>query len=183
MRWPDKIKKGIVDNKSIISSIDIVPTIIDAVGLPPLTSIEGKSVYDVITGKTDQTVRDYAYAAFNYKSQSTEEQFFPHRVIINESFCYIWNSFVVRSDGIKQKPNGWMDVVSSSLDKSEKLKSKIDHMSDRPPEEFYDLGKDPGCWDNLINNKGCQEQVKKFRNYLKKEMFSTNDPERFYYKY
>jgi len=183
MRWPGKIKKGIVDNKSIISSIDIVPTIIDAVGLPPLTSIEGKSVYDVITGKTDQTVRDYAYAAFNYKSQSTEEQFFPHRVIINESFCYIWNSYVERSDGTKQKPNGWMDVVNSSLDESEKLKQKIDHMSDRPPEEFYDLGKDPGCWDNLINNKDYQEQIKKFRNDLKKEMFSTNDPERFYYKY
>jgi len=77
MRWPRIVKKGIVDNKSIISSIDIVPTIIDAVGLLPLTGIEGKSVYNVITGKSDQTIRDYAYAAFNYKSQSTEEQFFP----------------------------------------------------------------------------------------------------------
>jgi len=38
---------------------------------------------------------------------------------------------------------GWMDVVNSSLDKSEKLKRKMDIMSDRPPVEFYNLGKDP----------------------------------------
>jgi len=183
MRWPDKIKMGVVDKKSIVSSIDIVPTIIEAVGLPPLSAIEGNSVYDVITGKTKKTDRDYAYSAFNYKHESSEKEFFPHRAIINETYCYIWNSFVVRSGGTKQMGNGWMDVVNSSLDKSENLKRKMVFMKERPPEEFYDLTKDPGCWDNLINNKDYQEQITKFRHYLKKEMLNTNDPERFYYKY
>ncbi len=53
-----------------------------------------------------------------------QEQFFPHRAIIDESFCYIFNSYVVRSKGIKKKASGWMDVVNSSLSKSEKLKNK-----------------------------------------------------------
>ncbi len=76
-----------------------------------------------------------------------------------------------------------MDVVNSSLGKNEKLKRKMVFMKERPPEEFYDLTKDPGCWDNLINNMDYQEQITKFRHYLKKEMLNTNDPERFYYKY
>jgi len=183
MKWPGKIKKGKIDDESVVSSIDIVPTIIDAVGLPPLTAIEGKSVYHVITGKKNKTERNYAYAAFNYQGNSSEDQFFPHRVIINKSYCYIWNSFVQRSDGAKQKGNGWMDVVNSSMNKSEKLKRKMDFMTKRPFEEFYDLTNDPGCWNNLLNNEDYKEQINKFRQYLKNEMLSTNDPERFYYQY
>jgi hypothetical protein len=57
----------------------------------------------------------------------------------------------------------------------------MDFMAKRPIEEFYDLTKDPGCWNNLINNKDYKEQINKFRQYLKNEMLSTNDPERYYY--
>ena len=183
MRWPDKIKKGIIDKKSIVASIDIVPTIIEAVGLPPLSAIEGESVYEVITGRKEKTDRVYAFAAFNYQHESNEKEFFPHRAIINENYCYIWNSFVARSGGKKQKSNGWMDVVQSSLDKSERLKRKMIFMEERPPEEFYDLTKDPGCWDNLIKKGDYQEQITRFRDYLKMEMSTTNDPERFYFTY
>jgi len=183
MRWPDRIKKGVVDKKSIVSSIDIVPTIIEAVGLPALSAIEGKSVYEVITGRRNKTDRDYAYAAFNYQHESSEDEFFPHRAIINETYCYIWNSFVVRSGGTKQKSNGWMDVVESSLAENGKLKRKISFMENRPVEEFYDLSKDPGCWDNLIDRSDYQKQITTFRHYLKKEMLNTSDPERFYYKF
>jgi N-sulfoglucosamine sulfohydrolase len=92
-RWPGKVKEGKKDEESIISSIDIVPTIIDAIGLPQL-EIEGKSVYDVIVGNKNKTEREYAYASFNYWSQSDEKNHYPHRVIINDNYCYIWNAFV-----------------------------------------------------------------------------------------
>ena len=72
-------------------------------------------------------------------------------------------------------------MVNSSLAKSEKLKKKIESLRNRPNEEFFDLSKDPGCWNNLINNNAYIEQISKFRKELKNEMFSTNDPERFYY--
>ncbi len=182
MKWPNHIKEGIIDDQSIVSSIDIVPTIIDAVGLPPLSAIEGKSVYKVITNEQNKTNRDYAYAAFNYENKSTEDRYFPQRAIINGSYLYIWNSHVERSGGSKQKDiRYWHDVVNSSLAKSEKLKKKIESLRNRPNEEFFDLSKDPGCWNNLINNNAYIEQISKFRKELKNEMFSTNDPERFYY--
>jgi N-sulfoglucosamine sulfohydrolase len=182
MKWPNHIKEGIIDDQSIVSSIDIVPTIIDAVGLPPLSAIEGKSVYKVITNEQNKTDRAYAYAAFNYENKSTEERYFPQRAIINGSYLYIWNSHVERSGGSKQKDiRWWHDVVNSSLEKSEKLKKKIESLRNRPNEEFFDLSKDPGCWNNLINNNVYIEQISKFRKELKNEMLGTNDPERFYY--
>ena len=184
MKWPNHIKEGIIDEQSIVSSIDIVPTIIDAVGLPPLSAIEGKSVYKVFTNEKAKTDREYAYAAFNYQNKSTEDRFFPQRAIINESYLYIWNAHVERSGGSKQKDTRWWhDVVNSSLDKSEKLKKKIESLRNRPNEEFFDLIKDPGCWNNLINDKAYGEQISNFRRELKNEMLSTNDPERFYYQH
>lgn len=184
MKWPNHIKEGVIDDQSIVSSIDIVPTIIDAVGLPPLSAIEGKSVYKVLTNEQDKTERDYAYAAFNYENKSTEDRYFPQRAIINESYLYIWNSHVERSGGSKQKDiRWWHDVVNASLDKSEKLKKKVESLRNRPNEEFFDLSKDSGCWDNLINDNAYSEQISEFRKKLKTEMLDTNDPERLYYEH
>ncbi|MFV0267183.1 MAG: sulfatase [Draconibacterium sp.] len=177
MRWPKKIKEGVVDDKSIVSAIDLVPTILDAAGLLSLGAIEGKSVIDVILGKSAQTEREYAYASSNYRSSCTPEEFFPHRAIIDESFCYIFNSYVVRSEGKKAKYSGWMDVVNSSLSKSEKLKNKIDYMVYRAPEELYDLKEDPGCWHNLAKNTDYEDKLKEYRKKLLKEMEDTADPE------
>ncbi|WP_430817180.1 sulfatase family protein [Carboxylicivirga sp. RSCT41] len=177
MRWPKKIKEGVMDDKSIVSVVDLVPTILDAAGLPSLEAIEGKSFIDVILGKSARTERAYAYASSNYKSNSTQEEFFPHRAIIDESFCYIFNAYVVRTDGKKKKASGWMDVVNSSLTKSEKLKNKIEYMEYRAPEELFDLKNDPGCWNNLAQNSDYADQIKEYRKKLLKEMKETADPE------
>jgi N-sulfoglucosamine sulfohydrolase len=177
MRWPKKIKEGVIDEKSIVSSIDLVPTILDAAGLPSLEEIEGKSIIDVILGKSAQTNREYAYASSNYYANSKPEWFFPHRAIIDKSFCYIFNSYVVRSEGKKAKINEWMEVVNLSLSKSEKLKKKIDYMVYRAPEELFDLKKDPGCWDNLASDPEYAEKLREYRKKLLKEMQETADPE------
>ena len=182
MRWPKNIQEGLIDEKSIVSAIDLVPTILDAAGLPSLEAIEGKSIIDVILGKSAQTERKYAYASSNNKSSDYPEWSFPHRAIIDESYCYIFNSYVVRTDGKKKKAslhdlNGWMGVVNTSLTKSEKLKNKIDFMSYRTPEELYDLKEDPGCWNNLAQQAEYAGKIKEYRKKLYEEMKETADPE------
>ena len=177
MRWPKKIKEGVIDEKSIVSVVDLVPTILDAAGLPALEAIEGKSIIDVILGRSIQTERAYAYASSNFRANTTEQEFFPHRAIIDGSFCYIFNSYVVRSEEKKAKHSGWMDVVNSSLSESKKLKKKIEYMTYRSPEELFDLNKDPGCWNNLAKEPDYAGKLKEYRQKLYKEMNETADPE------
>ena len=76
-----------------------------------------------------------------------------------------------------------MDVVNSSLSKSEKLKNKIDYMVYRDPEELYDLNNDPGCWNNLAKDPDYAEQLKEYRQKLYKEMKETADPELAVFKF
>jgi N-sulfoglucosamine sulfohydrolase len=178
VRWPGKIKEGLVDEGSIISSIDIVPTLLDAIGFPPLEGIEGRSFLNVLTGKAPRSAREYAYTASNYFHQPTPEQFLPQRAIIDKAFCYIWNSYVIRSSGEQRFMRSWMDVVQPCLNgEHPELSEKINAIVDKPVEELFDLEADPGCWNNLAEKPEYNDILEKYRKILLEEMTASNDPE------
>ncbi|QGY45630.1 sulfatase-like hydrolase/transferase [Maribellus comscasis] len=181
IKLPGKIKTGVVDEKSVVCAIDLLPTILEALQLPAIKGIEGYSVYDVATGKKEKTDREYAFTSFDYWGDSKEKDFYPQRSIINKEFCYIWNPYVERFKGEKRIPLNWVDVIASSISENLKLAARTEFLRKRPVEEFYDLSNDPGCWNNLINDEQYADKIKEFKAYLKKEMMQTNDPERYYY--
>lgn len=181
MRLPGQIKPGSVDSRSIVSAIDIMPTVLEACRVPAVEGIEGRSVYPVVTGKKSMSDRDFALTTFDYWFDSSDKHFYPQRSIINRQFCYIWNSYVQRSDGQKVVPMYWNDVVQTSLGKNQTLAKRIEFLKHRPVEEFYDLTKDPGCWNNLIHDENYQAQIRRFRATLDREMAQSNDPERVRY--
>lgn len=182
MRLPGKIKPGTVDTRSLVCAIDIMPTVLEACGMPAVNGIEGRSVYDVVTGKKRKTDRTYALTTFDYWFDSKDKHFYPQRSIIDSRFCYIWNSYVQRSGGKKVVPMFWNEVLQSSIGKDRRPAERIEFLKNRPVEEFYDLSKDPGCWNNLINDEQYQKQIGEFRTRLKREMVQTNDPESVYFK-
>lgn len=183
VRLPGRTKPGTIDRHSIVCAIDLMPTILEACKLPAVDGIEGLSIYDVITGKKKKTDRDYALTTFDYWGDSKEEQFYPQRSIVNKEFCYIWNSYVQRSHGKKVVPMPWNSIVQSSVDKDQRLARRMGFLKKRPVEEFYDLSKDPGCWNNLIHHKEYQEEINRFRATLKREMMESNDPERLNFRH
>lgn len=183
MRLPGKIKAGTIDTDSIVCAIDFMPTVLEACGLPAVKGLEGRSIYDVITGKKQKTDRTYALTTFDYWFNYKEEHFYPQRSIINKEFCYIWNSYVQRSEGKKVMPILWSELVESGIDEDQRLAERMAFLKNRPVEELYDLSEDPGCWNNLIDDKRYRKQVSEFRARLKREMVQSNDPERFYFRY
>jgi N-sulfoglucosamine sulfohydrolase len=183
MRLPGTIKPGTVDSRSIVCAIDIMPTVLEACRLPAVDGIEGRSVYDVISGRKDRTDRRYALTTFDYWSDSKDKYFYPQRSVINGEFCYIWNSYVQRFDGEKVVPMPWNDVVQSGIDQDRKLAERIEFLKKRPVEEFYDLSRDPGCWNNLIHDRNYRKQISDFRARLKREMMQTHDPERLHFRH
>lgn len=178
VRWPGRIEEGRVDEESIISSVDIVPTLLDAIGFPGLKGIEGRSFNDVLSGKSEKTKREYAYAASNYFGNSTPEQFEPQRAIIDREFCYIWNSYVIRSGGKQKFQRSWIDVVEPCLNEEHpELSAKIISIIEKDVEELFDLKEDPGCWNNLAEQPEYAEIMEKYRKRLLDEMENSRDPE------
>jgi arylsulfatase A-like enzyme len=178
VRWPGVIESGRVDKRSIVSSIDIVPTLLEAAGIPALEGIEGMSFIDLLRSREGRSPREYAYAASNYFHQPTPEQFLPHRAIIDTAYCYIWNSYVIRSGGKQRFQRSWMDVVQPCLDgRHPDLSRKVGSIIDKPVEELFDLTADPGCWQNLADRREHQEILNLYRKRLQHEMTVSQDPE------
>jgi N-sulfoglucosamine sulfohydrolase len=178
VRWPGEVEEGIVNDHSIISNIDIFPTLLDAIGAPPIEGIEGRSFIDLLRGREQDKPREYAYAAQNYFIKPVEEDFYPHRAIIDTGFCYIWNSYILQPNGDRKYPNHWLDVVESSLDGSHPgLSEKINNLHYKPVEELYDLSVDPGCWKNLAESPEHKKILDSYRDRLFHEMENTMDPE------
>ena len=178
IRWPGEVQEGAVNDDVIVSSIDITPTLLEAIGAPPLEEIEGNSFIDVLKGTEKLKHREYAYAAMNYFLQSTEDEFFPQRAIIDKDYNYIFNSYVLRSGGNKKYPNYWLDIVETYLDGSQpEFAEKINNILYKPVEELYDINADPGCWKNLAKSTDHKIILDKYRERLFKEMETTKDPE------
>jgi N-sulfoglucosamine sulfohydrolase len=174
VKWPGKIKQGTEDDQSVISNVDIVPTLLDATGLPGIEGLEGKSILNVLTGENSKAGREYAYAASNYFAGS----YLPSRAIIDKEFCYIWNAYVLHSDGEQKYPDYWIDIVQPCLNGDHpELSERVESILNKSAEEMYDLTADPGCWNNLAENRDHLTIVNKYRNCLLYEMESTNDPE------
>ncbi len=179
LRWPGKVAAGKVDKHSVISSVDIFPTILEAIGQPEIEALEGRSFLPLALGKRERGERTHAYAAHNYYGDSTPEWYFPQRAIIDGDFCYIWNAYVKQPNGDRPfLPDGWKDVLDGYLtDEHPEVVAKVDSIVNKVPEELFDLRTDPGCWKNLVNDPKHAEVLNRYRAILENEMTSSNDPQ------
>ena len=143
-----------------------------------MEGIEGRSILNVLTGRQEIAERKHALTTFDYWADSIDEEFFPQRSIINKEFCYIWNAYVQTSGGKKVIDMPWNEIIHSGAKDDARVTQRIKQLSERPVEEFYDLAKDPGCWNNRIHDPEYQDEIARFRTTLKQEMAQSNDPQR-----
>lgn len=143
------------------SNIDLMPTILDYLGIEIPKGINGTSLLPVIKGKKRQ-VREEIYTELTYHAG-----YDPMRSIRTKKYKYI-RFFEVR-------PFYYPPNVDFSFSKEYfKKLGYFDRI--RPFEMFFDLEKDPLEKENLINNPEYQKIIKELKNKLKKWMEKTDDP-------
>jgi arylsulfatase A-like enzyme len=179
VRWPGRVPSGRIDRKSIVSAIDIFPTVIEALGGEPPQGLDGRSFLPAALGTREESGRRHAYAAFNYYADSVKDQYFPQRAIIDGDYCYIWNAYVSQPGGDRPfLENGWREIVAEYLDDDHpRLVAKVDAIVHKVPEELFDLGRDPGCWDNLADDPAHAAVLARYRGILEQRMRESADPE------
>lgn len=166
VRWPNKIKSGKSD--TMISSIDIAPTILQAAGVRVDQSIEGRSFLAHLTREGEYHERKAIYA-----EMTDHVLYVPMRAVRTERFKYIKN-YSDSAVGLDQ--NLHMDWAHRLVELSQQPWT-----SPRVPEELYDLKKDPHEQNNLVQHdkvldKNYQEDLERMRRLLKEHMKRTNDP-------
>jgi len=179
IKWPGRIAPGRIDADHVVSSIDLLPTLVEAAGLPSLSGVDGRSLMPILDGKTRIHWRQSAYTCFNYMNYP---EYYPMRAMIDQKYVYIWNAW---SGGDNQLPASqtmanWepnIGIIGKNAKVTPKLAERIRFYRYRVPEEFYDIQDDPGCWENLIAAPEHQVRIQVFRHDLLAVMKTSKDPE------
>jgi arylsulfatase A-like enzyme len=162
MSWPtsDLFPKGKVID-SLLSNIDLLPTLLDMCGIEIPKGIEGKSFLPILEGHKKE-IRSEIYAEKTY-----HDVYDPIRGLRNKNYKFIRN--FEKLESLYQIP---LDILR---DPSGKYMEKL-YNTPRKSEEFYDLQKDPNEQYNLIDNPEYQDIIRVLKKNLIRWMKETQDP-------
>jgi len=173
VRWPGVVKAGTVDNRHFISGIDFFPTIMEVLGLPQPTGLDGVSFVELLKGG-DQKGRDKVFTQIDHKAGGG---FVPMRCVQDKHYGYIFTPW---SDGTFFYRNNNEGLSMKAMEQAAKtnpwIASRVALFRYRVPEEFYDLDKDPSALHNLIENPEYAGVISKMRNEMLAWMKHTGDP-------
>lgn len=181
VRWPGKIKPGAVDSDHMVSTLDLMPTLLEAVGLPIPRKQDGRSMLSILKGGTQED-RDRIFTSYNYIDKGI--QVFPMRAIHTKEWSYVFNPW---SDGVKTRSQGngnltenqsgltFAAMQQAALTDPE-MKERIDTILLRRREELFDLSKDSYSFENLAENPEYKKQLKKMKLLVLDEMQRSEDP-------
>ena len=167
--WPGIIKN---DTKSdaIIEYVDVLPTLLEAIGLNKPCLLDGDSFLSILRG-IKKTHKKYAYSIQTTLGVNGAEQAYGIRSVVDERFRYVLNLF----------PENEFDIPSSRklLEETKDLGGQEIRFAQRyvrrPREELFDVLSDPYCLNNLVEKPQYHERKKLLSKVLEKWMVKQND--------
>ena len=160
VRGPGGFTGGKVSN-SMVSQMDLYPTICDLLNIQQPAWLQGKSLMPLIRGEK-QELHDEIFAEVNYHAA-----YEPKRAVRTPRWNYI------RHFGDRQRPV--LPNCDDSLSKDVWLRSGWrDHIV--PRELLFDLIFDPNETRNLVSDPSCPKTLAEMRDRLDSWMKRTGDP-------
>ena len=159
-------------SSSMLSVIDIAPTVLDLAGIKSPPNFQGKSFKKIIE-QPNVKFRNYAFAEHNWHSFKAYE-----RMVRNDHLVYIENGLPeLNNMGATDIMGGaaGMDLKKEFLDgRASTLQSAI-FITPQPRYELYDYKKDPDQLNNLYGRKEFQAEQEKLASILKIWKRDTGD--------
>lgn len=173
VRWPGKIEPGTVDEKNMISAVDLPPTLLDIVGLKPTTLFDGRSFLPLLEGKP-QEGRNHIIKEYNENVGGGSH---PMRGVQTKRFLYLFNPW---SDGLNKFKTATTSTLSyrkmREMASTDPAMAKRLHLFDhRVVEELYDVENDPDCLHNLIDDPEYGKKLNQLRGTLEDWMIKSKD--------
>jgi N-sulfoglucosamine sulfohydrolase len=157
----------------MISAVDILPTVMDAAGLPTPAGVAGKSLARLIEGRSTPW-RQALCAEYTSHAQKC---FFPRRSIRDRRYKLILNLLTDRPNPVRGV-DGCAAWAASRDPRLEGTPARRAHDTcHRPPRvELYDLENDPVEFHNLAGKPEVREIEKRLMAELEQWRRRTDDP-------
>jgi N-sulfoglucosamine sulfohydrolase len=178
--WPGKVDQGIVSD-ALISSADIVPTILDAGGLAIPENIAGKSLLPLFNNP-GMEFREYLFTEYH----GIPMIYFPMRAVRDKKYKLIYNLLNERKNPVAQYyTEHWSGAAlgSPTIEELEtapdSTKKVYDAWLNPPKVQLYDLENDPWEFNDIASDPRYSKVKDRLLNALYLWQEETNDPLRF----
>jgi N-sulfoglucosamine sulfohydrolase len=187
VRWPDKIKAN-TRTRAMAQYVDLVPTLLEAVGVDPTTidtgcpdangheGFDGKSFYKVLIG--DKGIhRDYVYGAHTTRGIINGSACYPIRSIRSNRYKYIENLYHTEPFYNLENTNEkglwahWKELGKTD----DKIARLVKRYRYRPAIEMYDIQVDPYELKNMANSQAIWEVQDELKTLLHEWMKQQGD--------
>lgn len=174
VRWPGVTKPGSVDDEHLISTVDLLPTILDMLQIASPGGFDGTSFAAVLKGEK-QPERTMVFKEHNENSGGQNT---PMRAVQTKDFVYIFSPWSNGKRVMSGATNGTstcrqMRVLAKT---NEQIAARIDLFDHRVPEEAYDVSYDPDALTNLIAKPEHAAQIATLEQAMEDWMVKTKDP-------
>jgi len=181
IRWPGKIKPASVDSEHMVSTLDIMSTLLEALKIPIPEKQDGRSMLSILKGGK-QDNRDVVFTTYNYVWHGV--QIFPMRAVHTKKWSYVFNPW---SDGTRKRlqesgepTENQSGLTFAAIQKAAlsdpEMKKRLDYILLRRHEELFDLSSDPYSFKNLAEEVKHKRQLEMMRQLLISEMKRSEDP-------
>lgn len=178
LRWPGRLKPGAIRDE-LVSTIDILPTIIRAVRLAARESLPGRSLLPLAEGR-DVAWREYLFAE---RTAYHAASFFPQRTIRGERYKLILNLAPERHNPVAdnyREQRGSFFMYGTNREEIDAAAPNVRQAyitwREPPPVELYDLANDPWEFRNLADEAQLVEVKQRLTNELQRFRRKHGDP-------
>lgn len=173
VRWPGTVAPDTVDSEHMISAVDLLPTLLDAVGIAHPDGLQGASFLPVLKGHK-QVGRDFVIKEYNENAGAGRH---PMRSVETRRFGYIFNPW---ANGTRRFRTATMGTVTyrtmqKLAENDPQVAARLELFDHRVVEEFYDYQQDPDARHNLIDDPAYQDEIQRLRAILENWMVRTDD--------
>ena len=174
VRIPGVTKAGKVDKRHMVSVLDLLPTILDALEVKKPSRLDGRSFYPVLMGEK-QDGRDFIIKEYNENAGGSRD---PMRAIQSKKFLYLFNPWSNGERIFATATNGTVTYkrMIALSGEDEKMNERLELYRFRVPQEFYNVARDPDCLENMLNYSSRQKEINQLTSSLEQWMVRTGDP-------
>jgi len=171
VKWPARVAAGTVTD-SLVSSVDLAPTILSAAGVQPGPTFQGVSFLPVLDDPAAE-VREYIFAEHNWHDF---EDF--QRSAHSKRFNYIRTEYTdvpgtPPADAVRSPTFQAMHRLKAEGKLTEAQLNP--YVVPRPKEELYDVLRDPHELHNLVDEPAYAEVLERMRAVLDRWQQETDD--------
>lgn len=146
--WPGVLPEDKVDDRHMVSAVDLLPTLLDLLNIQHPGRMDGRSFAGLLSGGTDES-RTWIGKQYHEHSGGNRS---PMRAVETRESLYIFNPW---SDGERIMATATMGTptyrrMKELAPSDPALAARLAVINHRTVEEFYDVAADPSCTKNMV---------------------------------